>query len=144
MKKCGKCKEIQPDENFSWKIRNKRRQSYCKKCNRKANQEHYIKNKQKYKDKAKDYTSNYKKEIYSWIRDYCLNNPCVDCGETDFVVIDFDHISGVKNFGISDAISKGTSIEKIKLEVYSNCVPRCKNCHVRKTAKQLKWYAMID
>jgi hypothetical protein len=67
-----------------------------------------------------------------------MGKPCVDCGEQDPVVLDLDHVFGVKAFNIGDAITR-LSWGKIQGEL-EKCVVRCANCHRRKTAKQFQWF----
>ena len=67
---------------------------------------------------------------------------CIDCGEKDPRVLDFDHLSD-KNIGISDMVSKQIIWEEIEKEI-SKCVVRCANCHRRKTAVQLMWFKGIN
>ena len=65
-------------------------------------------------------------------------NPCVDCGESDPRVLDFDHINTKRN-NISTLLRKEYSWESI-LQEASNCEVRCANCHRRKTAKDQEHY----
>ena len=64
--------------------------------------------------------------------DFYKTNPCVDCGETDPRVLDFDHVS-IKKHNISTLLKKEYSWETI-LEEAKNCEVRCANCHRIKTA----------
>jgi hypothetical protein len=41
---------------------------------------------------------------------HLAKNHCVDCGESDVVVLDFDHVRGEKYFAISRLIVGGTSV----------------------------------
>lgn len=67
------------------------------------------------------------------IHEYKLEHPCVDCGEPDPIVLDFDHLpNSDKEFNISDAIIHGYSMNRVFNEV-AKCVVRCANCHRRIT-----------
>jgi hypothetical protein len=73
------------------------------------------------------------------VRHYLLKHPCVDCGEADPVVLDFDHVSGNKTANISHLLGIVASWEKLEDEI-KKCEVRCANCHRRKTAKEQQWY----
>jgi hypothetical protein len=63
-------------------------------------------------------------------------HPCVDCGESDPVVLEFDHRDpAAKSFSIGDALGKTWQWEKIAAEI-AKCDVRCANCHRRRTARQ--------
>ena len=50
---CSKCSMAKPEDDFSWKVKGVRRSGVCRECHRLYRKEHYEKNKQKYKDKAR-------------------------------------------------------------------------------------------
>jgi hypothetical protein len=55
--------------------------------------------------------------------------PCISCGESDPVVIDFHHLDGSqKDKGISQMMNSSYSLNKIEEEI-SKCVCLCSNCH---------------
>lgn len=64
---------------------------------------------------------------------------CVDCGEADPVVLDFDHVRGSKVKPVAYMIRRGFALATLVAEL-EKCEVRCANCHRRKTAKQLGWY----
>lgn len=70
---------------------------------------------------------------------YLEKHPCVDCGETDPMVLQFDHVRGSKSFNVSNAVSGQYSLNRISEEI-TKCDIRCANCHVRKTALELGFY----
>lgn len=76
--------------------------------------------------------------LRKYVLNYLVSHPCVDCGESDPVVLDFDHQKG-KIDNVSDLIKNRNSIELIAKEI-DKCVIRCANCHRRKTAKDFGWY----
>jgi hypothetical protein len=72
---------------------------------------------------------------------YLLASPCIDCGEPDRIVLQFDHRDGVTKKGnLSDMVNKALSIQTLTDEI-AKCDVRCANCHHRRTAKQQKWYS---
>ena len=68
--------------------------------------------------------------------DYLEDHPCVDCGESDPVVLDFDHVSGNKSFSISRALTGSTRSWNSIMKEVEKCEVRCANCHRRITAKR--------
>jgi hypothetical protein len=55
----------------------------------------------------------------------------VDCGESDPIVLEFDHVRGVKRGEIS-RLKTMVSLETLAEEI-AKCDVRCANCHRRKT-----------
>lgn len=70
--------------------------------------------------------------------EFYVQNPCVDCGETDPRVLDFDHISNKKH-NVSTLLRKEYSWDSI-LEEANKCEVRCANCHRKKTAIEQNHY----
>jgi hypothetical protein len=70
--------------------------------------------------------------------EYLETHPCIDCGNNNPIVLEFDHRDGVNK--LSD-ISKmmDRKWEKILTEI-SKCDVRCANCHRIRTAKQFGYY----
>ena len=57
--------------------------------------------------------------------------PCIVCGESDPVVIDFHHLDeNQKDKGISQMMQSNYSLQKIQEEL-DKCVCLCSNCHRR-------------
>lgn len=106
-------------------------QSYCKQCNKLWVRERYLSNKKYYTDKNKNATI----RNSALLLDYLKNHPCVDCGESDPIVLEFDHDSGDKVADVSRMALSGYSVKTIELEI-AKCSVRCANCHRRKTMSQ--------
>ena len=68
-----------------------------------------------------------------YIDNYLTSHPCVDCGEKDIVVLDFDHVRGIKEIEVTRMI-KRNSLKKIDEEI-KKCEVRCANCHRRRHKK---------
>ncbi len=138
MKICTRCKEKKIISQFNFKIKNKGiRNSECRNCSRIYIREHYKNNRKYYLEKAK------KRNRIIWLRirqlvwEYLNSHPCVDCGEKDPIVLEFDHIRDKKS-NISE-LTKDASLNKVVEEI-AKCEVRCANCHRRKTANYLGWY----
>lgn len=69
------------------------------------------------------------------VRDYLTFHPCVDCGESNLDVLDFDHVRDIKNNEISRMTARGYLISSIDIEI-SKCEVRCSNCHRKRHAKE--------
>jgi hypothetical protein len=70
-----------------------------------------------------------------WMRRYLVEHPCIDCGEADPIVLDFDHRRPLDKLGtVSDLVSRGR-VQKAKIEA-AKCDVRCSNCHRRRHAAE--------
>lgn len=63
---------------------------------------------------------------------------CLDCGEMDPLVLQFDH-TGEKSDHVSWLVGSGCSPLRLAREL-SKCVLRCANCHRRATAQARSWF----
>jgi hypothetical protein len=95
--------------------------SQCKDASGKT---HYQRNKQYYLDR----NGERKKMLVEFVENYKKSHPCVDCGNSDIRVLEFDHIGDDKEIDISRATRSGWSKERIQLEI-EKCEVRCANCH---------------
>lgn len=65
-----------------------------------------------------------------WV--YLLNHPCVDCGNDDPYVLQFDHVRGEKHKNVSKMLSGTYGWDTIQREI-DKCEVRCANCHMKIT-----------
>ncbi len=135
MKQCSKCKKEQPLHEFSFKIKAIRlRQSQCKKCTRLLIKNHYNTNKQYYLLKARKRNKIVRDKINDFLCQYLSKNPCVDCGERDIRVLEFDHKgTAIKIKAVSSLARIQRPLHELQIEI-DKCDVRCANCHRRKTA----------
>ena len=85
-----------------------------------------------------------REQVQSYLVQYLRSHPCVDCGETDIVVLDFDHVTGVKITDVGAMLSQGWGLDAIKTEI-TKCEVRCANDHRRVTAQRAgTWRALIE
>ena len=137
-KKCSRCKTLKDLQFFP--NDNTRRDGYghrCNVCQKIYAKLHYQKYKHIYKERTKK--SRIEKRLFTY--NYKKTHPCVDCGEKDPVVLDFDHRNREEKTGnISKMVQNRTSIKNLEKEI-AKCDIRCANCHRRRTAKQLNWFS---
>jgi hypothetical protein len=77
------------------------------------------------------------REAQFFVLDYLQTRPCVDCGETDVVVLEFDHLS-VKRAEISTLVRRGVLLPVLETEL-ARCEVVCASCHRRRTARRGRW-----
>lgn len=135
-KLCASCKETKSEDHFNWKVKGVRRATYCRICSRAYIRDHYERNQSYYLIKAKIRNKRYIEETHSIIGNYLLHHPCVDCGESDILVLEFDHTDRAKKLSsVGEMARRKLSISKIYAEI-DKCDIRCANCHRRKTEKE--------
>lgn len=137
VKKCSRCKKEKILDDFNFKDKKRGlRQYQCRDCSRLYVRSHYERNKEYYLLKSKKRNKRLRDEIRTYIWNYLSVHPCVDCGEKDPIILEFDHISD-KIEAISN-MGKNYTLERVKIEI-DKCQVRCANCHRRKTAKERGW-----
>ena len=98
---------------------------------------HYLKNKEEIK--ARSFKRNKVQRVRN--REFVMSikeiSECIDCGENNPLVLDFDHVKGKKIKCISDMVRCSYSIDTIKKEI-EKCEVRCANCHRVVTHKRIK------
>lgn len=66
----------------------------------------------------------------AFVLDHLRRSPCVDCGEADPVVLEFDHV-GEKRAMVT-RLAVWSSLETLRREI-ARCEVRCVNCHRLRT-----------
>jgi hypothetical protein len=137
-KRCAKCERDLPADQFN-KRANGRCYAYCKACQSLYLRNHYLKNTVQYNMRRLESSRRYRTRNRSYVIEYLRTHPCVDCGETDAIVLDFDHVNPQnKERAISILARSGYSLDRLKREI-GRCEVRCIHCHRRRTAKQFAW-----
>jgi hypothetical protein len=133
-KRCGRCGETKPVEEFAWRRREKgQRHNYCRPCHSAYHREHYLANRDRYIAQAAANKASLRIKRTALLLEYFSEHPCVDCGETDPLVLEFDHLRD-KSFEIAAAIID-RSWETILAEI-AKCEVVCANCHRRRTVRR--------
>lgn len=126
---CTACQNEKSIDNFSWKIKSKNiRHSRCKECVSLKVKKHYSNNKTKYLIKASKNNKTYKQRNKNFIRKYLIGKCCIDCGNNNPIVLEFDHVIGIKKYNVSRMGAGASSLKAIISEI-KKCEIRCANCH---------------
>lgn len=132
---CRKCGKLKFASEFPTKARDALRlQSWCKQCFAAYKAERHLKFHDREMARIRGNQARVKAALRVGITQYLAEHPCVDCGETDPVVLDFDHLRD-KKWDISRMVAMGLRWELI-LEEIAKCEVRCANDHRRATKKR--------
>ena len=136
---CTKCFLQKPIEEFGWKDRTiNKRHAVCKECTAKRSSAWYYQNREHHIQNVAANSKSYRAQAGKYVYQYLSTHPCVDCGETDPVVLEFHHL-GNKEADVASLVGRGHSLEKIIKEI-EKCEVLCGNCHKRKTASERGWF----
>ena len=136
---CRVCSKTKPLTEFPFRsLRRQTRQWICLSCQRAYTNDWYGRNRSKQIANARIRRDHRAAELRSWLRNYLADHPCVDCGETNIDLLDFDHLRD-KRDNVSTLARGAVSFEVLKAEV-DKCDVRCANCHRRKTARAIRSY----
>jgi hypothetical protein len=133
-KRCGGCGKVKPVDAFNWRRKGLgQRDNLCRACRSLYHREHYLANRQRYVDQARRRKQALALERTNYLLEYFRTHPCVDCGEHDAVVLEFDHL-GDKSFDVGQSLPY-RSWQSI-LDEIAKCDVVCANCHRRRTARR--------
>ena len=140
MKVCSKCKCSLPVDSFGRHARSKDGlQAWCKSCKKTYDAELF----QTSEKRRLSRTANAEKMRAAWrlkMIDYLSTHPCIDCGEPDIVVLEFDHVCGEKKTTVSTMYN--LTWERT-LDEIAKCEVVCANCHRRRTQKRGGHYRSV-
>src|SRR4051812_48540847 len=132
--RCYRCGATKPANDFAWRRKAKgQRDTFCRPCRSAYGREHYEANKQRYIAQAAVVKRRLALERTRFLLDFFETHPCVDCGETNPVVLEFDHLRD-KSFSIGGKLT--THKWQAILDEIEKCDVVCANCHRIRTAKR--------
>lgn len=109
----------------------------------------YEAHKKEHIERVKKYKEKYIDDRCRYVHEYLDTHPCIDCGEDDIVVLEFDHRDrSDKSFTIGLHRRLVRSMQELIDEIVK-CDIRCANCHRRKTAieggyRRARYCGLID
>ena len=136
---CRVCAKTKPLTEFPFRsLKRQTRQWICLLCQRAYTNEWYTRNRKRQIAKARIRRDHRAAQLRSWVRAYLSDHPCVDCGEANVDLLDFDHLRD-KRANVSTLTHVAVSWDVLKREI-QKCEVRCANCHRRKTARAIGSY----
>ena len=136
---CCTCRVAKPITEFAVKDKKRgTRATKCRSCQAAYSREHYQRNRPTYLQRAAAHRKVNREECRQQVFNYLLLHPCVDCGETDPIVLEFDHRDASKKRGSISRLTSQVTWDTLELEI-AKCDVRCANCHRRRTAQQFGW-----
>ena len=131
-KRCFTCQTTKPASAFNVKKRAKDGlQSDCKECSNRRARGYYEANPGAYLERNRETRRQNRENYYAWL----AQRACIDCGETDPIVLDCDHVRGAKLDNVTTMVADGRAWKLIEEEL-AKCDVRCSNCHRKKTARE--------
>lgn len=136
-KRCPNCSAWKPLEAFARKKKSRDgRQPWCRACNAERSKRYYAEHRADHVAVVAQRTRGQRRERHAVLAAYFAAHPCVDCGETDLLVLEFDHLRD-KRMNIGTMISSGCQLDQIFAEI-EKCEVVCANCHRRRTAMRAR------
>jgi len=130
-RRCGRCRKVLRESAFN--RHPKGLQWWCRECFREYFRERGALH------RAQSAESKRKRQAVAkpFVRNHLRTHPCVDCGESDPIVLEFDHI-GTKRADVPLLAAGGASLQLLRDEI-EQCEVVCVNCHRRRTAIRGNW-----
>lgn len=143
MRICTKCGQEKSEQSFYWLDKeHTKREWRCKACCIAAKARH-IKENPEHAERVREGRAQRQAKKKERIIKYLATHPCVDCGEDDIQVLQFDHIEpvlGNRKRRVGGFVNH--SMKRLMEEI-AKCEIRCANCHVRRTRKQFGWELIL-
>lgn len=114
------------------------RSSWCRSCDAVYKRAYYLRNRASHIAHVKRIRLRTAQRNRLRVWQYLSQHPCVDCGERDIIVLEFDHLRD-KRENLTQMVAGGFAWPAIEAEI-AKCAVRCANCHRRKTARESGLY----
>jgi hypothetical protein len=133
-KRCRGCGEVKAWWEFHLdRGRRGGLQDLCKPCNIERNKRWYREHPEARPQRMNAYARARRERHHARVLAYLTSHPCMDCGENDPVVLEFDHLHD-KVANVSEMLSRSWAAILAEIE---KCDVVCANCHRRRTAERL-------
>lgn len=138
-RRCSRCGETKAIDEFPIKDgRTGLRRVWCRPCCRAYGREHYRRRRDPYLKRARARKRAERIRILAAVTEYLRGQPCLDCGESDILLLDFDHRERATKVAPVSRLARWASL-RVVLDEIAKCDVRCVNCHRRRTAERFNW-----
>ncbi len=130
---------MKPAADFAFSDQLRDTLSYdCRRCHAAERRAHYAANKPTYIRQAIAQRLAHREFNRHEVLSYLASHPCVDCGITNRVVLEFDHRDPSTKLTEVSRMIASKRWPRVFAEI-EKCDVRCINCHRRKTAHDFGW-----
>ena len=138
-KVCTRCKCQKNLDLFPAKKKSKDGYApWCRECFRANWKKRYYDNHEHYRDSHNRSRNKIRLQNARKVFEYLSCNPCITCGESDPIVLEFDHRNKDEKIENISNLILNSSWNQIESEI-KKCDVLCANCHRRKTAAQFAY-----
>ena len=130
---CTKCGQNKSLAEFSIRRRGGYRAD-CKACCREYGKRYSKQNRHQIRERSNKRRAAKRK----FISDYLRAHPCIDCGENDLRVLEFDHVHATKKTTVKLLMHRAYGMNTMIREI-EKCEVRCANCHRKRTLRNMWW-----
>lgn len=136
-KKCYTCNQVKSVDDFN---KNKGRKdglnSICRTCSNGRSKKYYRDNKGLHIETVRLRRLRVREKSKIFLREFLSDKSCLDCGNDDIRVLEFDHVKGIKKMDVGEMVSAGYSKKLIRKEI-DKCEIVCCNCHRIRTYERI-------
>lgn len=139
LRRCSRCRELKSIYEFALRdLELGLRDYYCRPCRHAYRRGHYDRNRADYIARAMSEMRMKREDALVLVHAYLREHPCVDCGATDIVTLEFDHRDPSQKVMEVAAMLGRRSWSVIAAEI-AKCDVLCANCHRKRSARQQGW-----
>jgi hypothetical protein len=114
------------------------RSSWCRECFKTYWDKRYYENHEHYRNSHNESREKLRERNARKVFEYLANHPCINCGESDPIVLEFDHRDRIDKIESVSILVRNSSWKRIEFEI-QKCDVLCANCHRRKTAAEFNY-----
>ena len=137
---CNSCLKEKDPEEFNWRYKALGvRHPTCRECQKGFRKNWYEGDaRERHLENVQARKKVVREQAREYVYDYLSTHPCIECGESNPVVLEFHHRGG-KDKAVSELVGGGYSIATIQAEI-DKCDVLCANCHRKRTMNERGWF----